>query len=177
MDAVTNEIKIFGVERTCTNFMKEICQRAGAHVSTDWGWKHHHLDDFYPKGNIQTFVCVKDPYHWLVSIRNYCENEPKYADYDPERLLKRFNGLNLHWYDRMIENIHPYFNPANIVKYEDLLKIKEYYNIIKVNCSDAFTDKKRKNYLRKITDRETINLVNRFISDEFFLKFGYEHIG
>lgn len=166
-------VKIFGMERTCTNLVREIANREGVNVITDFGYKHNKLSGSYPKDTLKTYLCVKDPYHWLISIRNYCIKEPSYGKYRPDKLLRRFNEMNLHWHKKLIERKHKFFTPAEIVRYEDLLRNPAYYEIRQIKFSDYFTDERRAYYLTPIEDKEVIKLVNRYVSKEFFIKYDY----
>lgn len=185
------------MERTCTNYVRELLtQNTDLTVYTkEFGSKHGYVDPeswmmsvnsdmraFYENNYARFLICVKDPYHWLVSIKRYCEKQPGYIPYDPPRLLKRFNDMYLHWHRELIEKQHRFFREGWIVRYEELLinpactlKLNEdYKEITRVRHSEQFTPERRQYYLNPITDQETIRLVNEYLTDEFFVKYGYQ---
>ena len=57
------------------------------------------------------------------------------------------------------------------------LLITEFKDLEKVRHSAKFNPDRKDYYLKPITDREIIENVNKFLSDDFFLKYGYERIG
>lgn len=197
-------IKIFGMERTCTNYVRELIEVntdfevwvntfGGKHALVDpegwvltgnWDWRN-----IYENSTARFVICVKDPYHWLVSIKSYCMRDRFYIAYDSERLLKRFNDMYLHWYLELIEKGHRFFNEGCIVRYEDMLRDPEqilasalgielngFKDAKLVRHSSEFSDETRDYYLSPIQDRVVIDSVNDHLSDEFFTLYGYARL-
>jgi len=165
----------------------------------EFGWKHDSIDEdwisenpeyesFYVHCQIKTIICIKNPYHWLYSIRDYCNKVPEYGKYKPERLLKRYSDMYLHWHKELMEKEHRFFHPVFIFRYEDLLsdlgkeldqlglEYKEPNILINpkiVRLSDYFSEERKQYYLNPLQMEEK-EMINRVIPDELFNKYGYE---
>ena len=192
-------IKIFGIERSCTNYVKELLTLNFGilpFVHT-FGDKHGRVnpegfvkefpsnETFYKNCTVRTIICVKNPYHWFYSIRNYCENTPSYEPFDAVEQMQRYNKMYLHWYYELQD--HPFFTPVYVFRHEDLLrdldgtlsKIDmprgELRDTDKVRISNRFTPDRREMYLkRKEMEPWERGVVNMYVSDEFFKLYGYE---
>lgn len=194
-------IKIFGIERSFTHYLRELlvvnfnelpCQNlfgdTHGRISLEgWLQKNEPYRTWVKNNSCNFVICVKNPYTWTYSMLRFFEVMHIYRHIGIEKHLKRYNKTYLDWHESLIDNNHPFFNNGIVIKYENLLQypmqelsviceIDTFKQVEKVELSDAFSDKRMEWYLNPDIEPETINLVNRFVSDEFFKKYDYEKL-
>jgi len=124
-------IKLFGIQRTGTNFIQQLCQNNMIDISTfdnRFGWKHalpktqDGLQTKYPRVDIASFkkkihpvIMIKNPYSWHQSIRRWTNKK-----YDFDKLYERYNSLYKK-YKYFHLNDKEFWADSMIIKYEDLL--------------------------------------------------------
>jgi hypothetical protein len=184
-------IKIFGIERSGTNYLEEILK-----LNTDYrvyvnkyGWKHGRVElnrKDCSDEDVETemdYICiVKNPYSWYLSIMKWSKKE------GAEYWLNKYKELYEHYLDK-IEVIGEFYKKGRLIKYEDLLKdpietlsevgIDLFSDIKipeKVYMSPNFKKEKVNKYIAEdfpLPD-ETIKLINDIIPEELFKKLKYE---
>lgn len=133
-----NVIKIFGIERSGTNYLQKLLQMNFNDLlvfTNGFGWKHGKPQDpdkwikskeclekdyfsFLRKENksIDFIVIIKDPYYWHNSIKKFAKQK-----YDFHQQFTKYNTLYGAYID-LLENNTPFFKRGLYMRYEDILK-------------------------------------------------------
>lgn len=207
-----NYIKIFGIERSGTNYLEALIkENLNAHPLTNGlGWKHGAPvtpDEWFHDGiskeelpnkdlyieivrknpSLPCVVIIKDPYHWLDSIRKF-----RPQNFDLVKWFKKYNSLYLEYMNYLLINEHEYFKPAIFVRYEDLLtepekqisKIAEVFGLRvvtdftipdKVFLSPKFNKKRKEFYLSpNPLDVDKLKKINDIINRIIFIYYRYD---
>jgi len=155
---MAKNIKIYGIERSGTNFLEVLLKKnANVQVFTNtFGWKHgkivpteQWLSNPHTKKGINIgkakqvkelyFVClIKNPYTWQQSIERWKKDK----DYDFRAEYKRYNELYLHYWN-CVQNPPKGYKKGVICRYEDLLtkpkrKIISIFNRFDIPYYDDF---------------------------------------
>lgn len=192
-------IKIFGLERTFTHYLRELLSRnlneipcqtlfGDTHGKTDLGYwldRHPEHKTWVSNNTADFIICVKNPYTWIDSMLRFFKVMQLYRVRGIDWQLKRYNDTYLRWHRELIEAEHPFFKNGLIIRYEDLLadplkelnrvrNLENFVDVDKVELSDHFTEERKKNYLNPSPEKEKIEIVNRNVSVEFFELYGYD---
>ncbi len=175
-------IKIFGIQRTGTNYLgflvgrniivrkTPIMLRDVGCLQNEPGWKHgpipyvNDIDAALRKAasNI-AIILIKNPYTWYTSIVKWTNGTKKY-NYDgfggqtPEHVFKRYNNLyEKHRKFLLGENKHTVYTDGVLIRYEDLIlePKNEIYRVAKkfnLSVKDEFKDIKKVAQSKKFTD-------------------------
>lgn len=113
------KVKIFGLERTCTNYLHWLLRNNYYDLELlqlyEGGWKHglpHNLSE-----DTKTILCVKHPYAWMVSLYKWDQNAQLGGLSFKTYVM---SGQPIFKWNTMLRAWLNTINPT-IVRYEDLL--------------------------------------------------------
>jgi len=191
-------IKIFGLQRTGTNYLQELCKKNFPDKITivhDFGWKHgpiaytplHWVEESARKKaedkEIDCLVIIKNPYTWIESIKKWWPKEYGY-ELSIEEYIEVYNvRYSSYLYYLRHEKPVIFYRRVQLIRYEDLLtnlhgtmntiypteKVRDVNN---VPLSAKFTKERKVHYLSpKPNDR-----VTKAVDWEIIKSFGYHPI-
>lgn len=114
---MTKEIKIYGLKRTGTNYIKALIEKNFDATIDDnkGGWKHGP----YIKNELQyketdVIVMIKDPVAWLDSLRRYLKSQWS-PDFFMKHYIWEYNTMYMHWINIKLDS-----HKLIVIKYENL---------------------------------------------------------
>lgn len=192
-----NHLKIFGIERSGTNYLQALLK-----LNTDvkvfsncYGWKHGWIkkdeSDCSKKyrglPELDFIIIIKNPYSWYFSIERWAKN------FDFDTFFNKYDQLYRHYWKF---NGNHFWKKKYIVKYEDLIKepfnevdkicqiygidrIKGFKNPKKVKESYYEFNQKMKNYYLGDDfglSKDRIKKINNKIGDDIFKNYKYKRL-
>jgi len=148
-------IKIFGIQRTGTNYIQQLAQKNFINVNAydnHMGWKHgpplapETIQKKWPKidiealrGNVHPIIMIKNPYSWQQSIKIWSNKK-----YNFNKVYKRYNYLYEVYRDFHLSG-SDFWAKSYVLKYEDLLIdpekiVNEIRNMVGCEITDKFVN-------------------------------------
>jgi hypothetical protein len=195
-------MKIFvnGLQRTGTNYLRQILQESTSLEVTDAviNYHKHHVNNGNDVLVDQIFTTIKNPYHWAESIcfrhrADIVKFYPHIINYEDNKMLA---GINLRLLMGVYKDYYTSWLDAGaiLIRYEDLLLDKYVEEFLLAHFSDYYIklsipkfvdwsgeiDQTRKNnYIQNILthlEQHHINIINETLNDYSSTLRGFKHL-